>query len=209
MDLNVLAHLAAVAEGQFGYLTHAQATAVTSTDDLRQLSTAGLLEDVSPTVVRLRAGGRHPAPRLYAAWLDLDPATPGWERVAPACGVASHAAAARLWGVGAGPGPEAEFTVPHAAAAPVPSGVLLHVRALAEHQWGERHGVPVTTPAQTLGDLAATGRLDGAELGRVAWAMMSAGHVSEDALAAGLAPDHRNPSAILRQWLDAADHLDG
>jgi hypothetical protein len=209
VDLDVLARLADVAEGQFGYLTHTQSAAVASSGDLRQLSAAGLVEDVSPTVVRLRAGGRHPVPRLYAAWLDLDPATPGWERVAPDCGVASHAAAARLWGVSAGPGPEAEFTVPHHPVGPVPPGVLFHVGVLAEHQWGERHGVPVTTPAQTLRDLAATGRLDGAELGRVAWGLMSAGHVSEDALAAGLAPDHPDSLATLRQWLDAADHLDG
>jgi hypothetical protein len=209
VDLNVLARLAAVADGQFGYLTHAQSSAVAPTGDLRQLSTVGLAEELSPSVMRLRAGGRHPVPRLYAAWLDLDPATPAWERVAPQCGVVSHAAAARLWGVSAGPGSAAEFTVPHRPAGPEPSGVSLHVGALAEHQWVERHGLPVTTPAQTLADLAATGRLDGAELGRVAWAMMSAGHVSEDALAAGLGPNHPHPSANLRQWLDAADHLDG
>ncbi|MEU8024686.1 hypothetical protein AB0B88_20995 [Micromonospora haikouensis] len=207
MNLVVLARLADVADGQFGYLTHAQSATVIPPEDLRQLSTAGLVEDVSATVVRFRAGGRHPVPRLYAAWLDLDPVTPGWERVAPECGVVSHAAAARLWGVGVGPGPEVEFTVPQRPAMPVPPGVLLHVGALAEYQRTERHGMPVTTPAQTLRDLAATGRLDGAELGRVAWALMSSGQVSEEALAAGLAPDHPDPSTTLRQWLDAADHL--
>ncbi|MFI7074952.1 hypothetical protein [Micromonospora sediminicola] len=208
MNLDVLARLADVADGQFGYLTHTQSTNVISPGDLQQLSAAGLVEDVSATVVRFRAGGRHPVPRLYAAWLDLDPATPGWERVPPECGVVSHAAAARLWGVGAGPGPEVEFTVPRRPATPVPPGVLLHIGALAEHQRTERHGMPVTTPEQTLRDLAATGRLDGAELGRVAWALMSTGQVSEDTLAAGLSPDHPDPSATLRQWLDAADHFD-
>ncbi|MCX5064325.1 hypothetical protein OOJ91_00420 [Micromonospora lupini] len=209
MELDVLARLADVADGQFGYLTHAQSAAVIPPGDLQQLSAAGLVEHVSATVVRFRAGGRHLTPRLYAAWLDLDPATPGWERVGPRCGVVSHAAAARLWGVGAGPGPEVEFTVPHRPAGPVPPEVQFHVGALTEGQWTERHGMPVTTPVQTLRDLAATGRLDGAELGRVAWALMSAGHVSEEALAAGLAPDHPDPSATLRHWLDAADHLDG
>ncbi|MGA3538988.1 hypothetical protein ACK8GE_06790 [Micromonosporaceae bacterium DT194] len=209
MNLDAMARLADVADGQFGYFTHAQSATVMSPGDLQQLSAAGLVEDVSGTVIRFRAGGRHPAPRLYAAWLDLDPTTPGWERVAPECGVVSHAAAAMLWGVGAGPGPEIEFTVPHRPAGDVPPGVLLHVGALTEHQRTERHGMPVTTPAQTLRDLAATGRLDGAELGRVAWALMSAGQVSEEALITGLAPDHPDPAATLRQWLDAADHLDG
>jgi hypothetical protein len=245
VDLDALARLAAVADGQFGYVTRAQSAAVTPAGDLRRLIAAGLVEDVTPTVVRIRAGGRHPLPRLFAAWLALDPATPGWERTAPACGVVSHGAAARLWGVGAVPSADPEFTVPEKPKKPEkpekpagPEGTAgpeemagleetaglagtsgtsgpedqpgragLHVAALAGHEWVERHGLPVTTPARTLADLAAAGRLDGAELGRVAWALLAAGHASEAELAAAL--DRPDPGETLRQWLDAADQLDG
>jgi hypothetical protein len=209
--LDVLGKLALLADGQFGQVTTQQARqADAGTGLLDQLRGAGLVEDVSADVVRIRAGGWHPAPRLYAAWLALDPGRPGWERTAPESGVVSHAAALRLWRAGDIPGPTIEFTVPAPPAAGVPAGVVLHTAQLSPGEWQEVDGLPVTSPARTLHDIAATGRLDGAELGRVAHALLRTGHTSRQLLAAAIAPaDQDSGVTLLDQWLSAADYRDG
>jgi len=71
-----------------------------------------------------------------------------------ACGeeaVASHGTAAELWGFG--PRSRLEVTVPPGRC-PRRPGIVVHRAALADRHRTVRHGIPVTTPARTLVDLA-------------------------------------------------------
>lgn len=176
MDLLAdVAKLGDFAEGQFGCFTLAQAAGAGW--DRRRLAAAaevGVVEQVTPEVWRLRAGGRHAFPQLYGAWLALQPQMPAWERVPPGCGVVSHGAALRLFAVGDQPGPQVEFTAPTEVAATGDS--VVHVAALADDEWCDVAGVPTTSPARTLRDLAA--RLDAGELTRLGEALMAHGWVS-------------------------------
>ena len=81
-----------------------------------------------------------------------------------ACGegaVASHEAAAELWGIR--PRGRFEVTVPPGRTRRRP-GIVVHRAALAARHRTVRHGIPVTTPARTLVDLAP--RLSREELER-------------------------------------------
>jgi hypothetical protein len=159
LDSLLLARVGDFAEGQFGQVTAEQAASVGV--DLAELVRAGFAEPVIDGVWRLRAGGRHEFPRVYAAWLRLEPATAGWERLVPASGVVSHGTALRVYRVGdeAGAGPE--FTT----SSPVTSSARVHTSSLGGGDWRSVAGLPITTPGRTLIDVA--GRLDTNELGRI------------------------------------------
>lgn len=211
-DLELLVRLVDLAEGQSGHITDAQADArgVTARR-LAGLLDAGVLEPVIDGVVRLRGGGRHRHPRLLAAWLLLDPATPAWQRPAPAAGVVSHTSAVQLFAIGDRPGPGPEFTLP----APSPTGAhahaTVHVAALNDVDWQELHGLPVTRPGRTLVDLAVGGTLDVHELGRLADALIRERLASEEVLAAALDRHLRQTgwpgdgTAWLQALLEASD----
>ncbi len=203
-ELQHLARLVDLAEGQYGLVTVAQATGRgVPPRRLDDLVDGGVLEPAADGVVRLRGGARHPHPRLLAAWLLLDPATPAWSRPAPAGGVVSHTSAVQLYGIGDRPGPGHEFTVPRPA--PGVAHATVHVADVDDTDWRELHGLPVTRPGRTLVDLAVGGTLDLDELGRVA-----------DGLIRGRWADHEDLSAALDRHLratgqrgDGAAWLDG
>ena len=87
-----------------------------------------------------------------------------WMAVVLACGpraVLSHSSAAALWGLG-GEGDQPEVTVPRAAGCRV-SGVGVHRRDLRPEEAETRFGIPVTSAACTLIDMASRvseGRLE-------------------------------------------------
>ncbi|WP_320068436.1 hypothetical protein [Micromonospora sp. RTGN7] len=63
-----IAKLADIADGQWGQVTAEQAGRVGVREAaLAELEALHLIEPVMDGVVRLRAGGRHSMPRLYAA----------------------------------------------------------------------------------------------------------------------------------------------
>ena len=74
VDSQTLAHLGECADGQYGQVTAEQAN--TAGADMAELATAGFAEPVVDGVWRLRAGGHHASPRLYASWLLLAPGRP-------------------------------------------------------------------------------------------------------------------------------------
>jgi|tagenome__1003787_1003787.scaffolds.fasta_scaffold20719792_2 hypothetical protein len=80
-----------------------------------------------------------------------------WMAAVLACGegaVLSHASAAVLWGIRDKEGRQIEISVP-AERAPSPKGIRVHRRAaLTAKDPTKRHGIPVTTPACTLIDIA-------------------------------------------------------
>jgi hypothetical protein len=175
VDDRTLALLGDYADGQYGQVTAEQAK--TRGADLAELVTAGFAEPVIDGVCRLRAGGHHTFPRLYAAWLRLDPTVPAWQRELPASGVVSHGAALRLYRAGDEAGSQPEFTAPtpmaHASA-------QVHVAGLATDDWQPLAGLPVTTPARTLVDVAE--RLDSDELTRIVDTLIVAGHTTAQRL---------------------------
>ena len=101
----------------------------------------GLLRRLHPGVYRLAGGERGWEPDLLAATLAAGPDA-----------VASHHAAAHLWGLVDGVAP-LELAVPYAES-PEPAGVVVHRSTdLASGYVTVRRGIPVTKPARTLLDL--------------------------------------------------------
>jgi predicted transcriptional regulator of viral defense system len=72
-----------LAEGQWGLVTlqEAKATGV-ARQSLTRLVEAGLLDRVAHGVYRIRGAPEPDHLALRAAWLQLDPARPAWQRLA-------------------------------------------------------------------------------------------------------------------------------
>lgn len=110
-----LTRLRDLAEGQWGLVTLQQARAAgVAWRSLTRLVEAGLLERVAHGVYRVRGAAEPDHVELRAAWLQLDPAGPAWQRLDdPDVAVVSHASAASLYGVGDLRADVHEFTLPH------------------------------------------------------------------------------------------------
>jgi hypothetical protein len=180
--LDALARVCALAEGQWGYVALAQLPAELPDAFLTEWESAGIVESVMGGVVRVRAGGRHPHPRLYAAWLLLDTA-PAWERSLTAA-VVSHRSAAQLCGVGTIMPTAFEFT--GGAGPGVPDEVVIHPAAVREDECIVVEGLPVTGPGRTIADLADGQGLDLSDLGRVARSLIGQDWITADQLGAEL-----------------------
>ena len=166
-NLSSVGRLADLTEGQHGYATTAQAMNLgLSGLEMAELKHEAVIEDVVPGVLRLRGGPRHRFPRFYAAWLLTDPNSPTWERPLARSGAFSYGSATKLYGVGDFPGPDIDFTLPYGGNKE-PHYIHFHTEELELDDVNHIDGLPVTTPARTVIDLAKSGRLDLAELGRV------------------------------------------
>lgn len=162
-----------LAELQYGMITQRQAEEAGEPGLLDALVAAGVAERVTDTVVRLRAGARHPYPQVYATWLDLG-TTPPKPHGIEKRGIASHSTALVLYGFTPRYSPVLEFTTHD-------SGWYESVDTSTETanpsifgeglcwyptprmpDWHLYDGLPVTTPAQTLWDLGD--RLDTGQL---------------------------------------------
>jgi hypothetical protein len=111
----------------------------------------GALERVARGVYQL---GGAPTPdhrELRAAWLQLAPEIPAWERTVEQ-GVVSHRSAASVYGLGHLPADRHEFTVPWRRQTRRPD-VRIHVRHLDDGEWIVLHGLPVTRPSRMASDL--------------------------------------------------------
>lgn len=130
-------------------------------------------------------------PRLTATWLLLED-VPAAERRPPACGVASHRSALQLYGLPGFPGPAYEFTGSPLSLRAV-RGVRLHPGEVAAGDWRVVDGIPVTTPARTVRDFAASPDIDGEDLGKVVARFVRHGLATEGELAAASALGARAP----------------
>ena len=75
-----------------------------------------------------------------------------------ACGdgaVLSHRSAATLWGVLPEGGPRIDVTVPNSSGRSRRGAMIVHRSPLGPHEVTRKEGIPVTTPARTVLDLAA------------------------------------------------------
>jgi predicted transcriptional regulator of viral defense system len=148
-----LDRLTEMAEEQWGLITRQETLALgVSRRTLDRLTAQeGVLQKIAHGVYRLCGAPPPDHEALRAAWLQLTPDVPVWERVG-AQGVVSHRSAADMYGVGHLPEERHEFTVAarHQSRRP---DVRTHRRKLANTEWNIRGGLPVTRPARIISDL--------------------------------------------------------
>jgi len=150
---STLVRVTELAEEQWGLITRQQAlglgVARRTLDRLTARDSA--LQKVAHGVYRLRGAPPPDHEALRAAWLQLAPDVPVWERV-DTQGVVSHRSAADMYGIGHLPEERHEFTVAarHQSRRP---DVRIHRRKLADTEWSILRGLPVTRPARIVSDL--------------------------------------------------------
>lgn len=151
-QISTLSRLARIAEDQWGLITRRQAEgAGVSQATLQRLAKTGILDRVAHGVYRLTGAPPPDFLDLRAAWLQLAPDVPAWERI-PEQGVVSHRSAAALYGLGHLPADRHEFSLPERRQSRR-SDVRLHQRALRSDEWVLLHGMPVTRPSRIAADL--------------------------------------------------------
>lgn len=148
-----LSRLGEIAAEQWGLVTRRQAhRAGVALKTLDRLAAEGsVLERVAHGVYRLTTAPIPDHLDLRAAWLQLAPATPAWERT-PDDGVVSHKSAAALYKIGHLPADQHEFTVPKRKQSRR-SDVRLHLGGVADNEWIQLKGLPVAIPSRIAADL--------------------------------------------------------
>ena len=146
--------LADVAEEQWGLFTRRQAESTgMAWTTLARLARANGAERIAHGVYRLRGTPLVGHIALRAAWLQLAPDTPVWERT-PFQGVASHRSAASVYSLGHLPADVHQFTLPVRRQSRRPD-VHLHRARLDDGEWANVGGLLVTRPARVAADLLA------------------------------------------------------
>ena len=149
-----LSRIADTAAEQWGLLTRRQIEdSGVATATLQRLTADGTLQRVAHGVYQL-AGS--PVPHhlaLRAAWLQLAPDVPAWERT-PENGVVSHRSAARLYSLGHLPADRHDFILPKRRQTRH-RDVRLHVLHLDVGEWVSHGGLLVTVPSRIAADLLA------------------------------------------------------
>lgn len=145
--------LASIAADQWGLITRRQgeATGVSAATFQRLAGAGGGLERLAHGVYRLAGAPLPDHAELRAAWLQLVPEIPAWQRT-PEQGVVSHRSAARLYGLGDLPADRHEFTLPVRRQSRR-RDVRLHHRSLSPGQWITLQGLLVTRPSRIASDL--------------------------------------------------------
>lgn len=181
--------LADLAADQGGLLTTAQARAVgVSPQQVARLARMGALEPVVHGVHRLAGTAEDRLGGLRAVWLALEPETLAGVRVSrdDPGGVVSHRSAAVVHGLGDIDADVHELTVNARRRSRNPE-VRFHIAVRDRGSWTVQSGLPVTTVAQTIADLASV-RTDGGHLARVVSDGLSGRQVGLEEVAAVLRP---------------------
>jgi predicted transcriptional regulator of viral defense system len=143
-----------MAEEQWGLVTRQQAvkTAGVAPATFARLASGGsTLERVAHGVYHLIGAPLPDHLDLRAAWLQLAPDTPAWDRQ-PDQGVISHRSAAALYGIGHLPADGHDFTLPQRRQSRR-ADVRLHQRLIEDREWIDLRGLPVTRPSRITSDL--------------------------------------------------------
>jgi predicted transcriptional regulator of viral defense system len=151
---STLSRLGRMAEEQWGLVTRQQAmncAGVAPATFARLASDGSILERVAHGVYHLTGAPLPDHLDLRAAWLQLAPDTPAWERQ-PDQGVISHRSAAALYGIGHLPADTHDFTLPGRRQSRR-TDVRLHQRELEDQEWIDLRGLPVTRPSRIASDL--------------------------------------------------------
>jgi hypothetical protein len=144
---STLGRLGEVAEDQWGLVTRRQAeeiAGIPASTFARMAADGSALERVAHGVYRVAGAPIPDHLELRAAWLQLAPETPAWDRT-PEQGVASHRSAAALYGAGHPPADRHDFTLPARRQSRRPD-VRLHQRLVGVTEWVHQQGLPVTRP---------------------------------------------------------------
>jgi Transcriptional regulator, AbiEi antitoxin len=151
-----LARIRDLAEGQWGLVTLQQARAAgVAWRSVTRLVEAGLLERVAHGVYRVRGAAQADHLDLRAAWLQLDPAHPAWQRLDdPDVAVVSHASAASLYGVGDLRADVHEFTLSRRRQTRRPE-VRIHRGSVPQGERVLLGGLPTTRAGSMIGQLLA------------------------------------------------------
>lgn len=151
--LSPLPRIQALAQDQWGLVTRRQLrdAGLGATTLERLTAPGGVLERVAHGVYQV-AGAPVPDHReLRAAWLQLAPEVPAWERT-PAQGIISHRSAASVFGLGHLPADQHEFTMAHRHQTRRPD-VRIRRRPVSDGEWASVGGLPVTRPSRVAADL--------------------------------------------------------
>lgn len=202
----MVARTSALAAGQWGLFTSAQAEAEGITRlQLARLTDAGVIERVDRGIYAAPAAVDERTP-LRAAWLSLEPARLAEERLTNpvATGVMSHTSAAALHGIGNLLDDEPEVTMPDRKQSR--RGIRLHRAALDTDEVTIAEGLPVTTPARTVADFLRDGR-DPSHVAEIAGDVLRRGLASRQDMATALEPLARRNgqptgAALLEHLLD-------
>ncbi len=162
------ARLSVVAEPQQGYFTRAQANREGVSDmALQRALKSGAIEWLDHGVYRIAGAGYDPHQQLRVAWLRLTRELSARERTLRPHLWVSHRSAAALFDLGVTIADVPEFISERRRQ--TRANVKIHLRSggLSREEWMVFDGFAVTTPAQTIADLAAD-RMDGGHLGRIA-----------------------------------------
>ena len=147
-----ITRLARFAQDQWGLVTRRQADrAGVSPATIQRLADGGLLERVAGGIYRLSGAPISDHLDLRAAWLQLAPEVPAWERTTDQ-GVVSHRSGAALYRLGHLPADVHEFTLPVRRQSRRPD-VRLHRGKLEPAEHSTLGGLPVTRPARIASDL--------------------------------------------------------
>lgn len=148
-----LERIAELAEEQWGLVTRRQLddAGVPDTTLERLTDQNSVLERIARGVYRLVGSPTPDHMELRAAWLQLAPEIPAWERT-DSSGVVSHRSAAALYGIGHLPADRHEFTLTKRKQSRR-RDVRLHQRALSHDEWIQLRGLPTTRPARIVSDL--------------------------------------------------------
>jgi predicted transcriptional regulator of viral defense system len=205
---STLSRLSEIAEEQWGLVTRQQALGlgVASRTLDRLTAQGGALQKVAHGVYRLRGAPPPDHESLRAAWLQLVPGVPVWERV-EAQGVVSHRSAADMYNIGHLPEERHEFTVA-ARRQPRREDMRTYRRKLTDAEWGILRGLPVTRPARIVSDLLYRNEDPGAVAHIITDALRNV-YESPTAIADALAPHavrfglrRRDGLALMRWMLD-------
>lgn len=181
--------LADVAAGQWGLITTAQAERIDATAQrVARMANAGTLERLRHGIYRLTGTPAHPYDDIRASWLALDPSRTAAERLddEQPGGVISHRSAALMHGLGDLDADRTDITVPGRRRSRAPD-IRFHTGTLTADQRTIVDGLPVTTVAVTVGQMAAA-HTDGGHLAGVVRDALTAARVPPGELAAALRP---------------------
>jgi predicted transcriptional regulator of viral defense system len=179
--------LAELAAEQWGLLTSGQAADHgVSNQALAQLQRAGALERLAHGVYRLTGAPGDEFDELRGAWLGLSPKLIASDRLRHPDAIVSFRSAARVHGLGDLDADRHEFTVDRRRTSRR-TDIRFHRGPITDNDWRLVNGLPTTTIAKTVADLASV-NTDGGHLAGVVRDAITAHGIDADLLADALRP---------------------
>jgi predicted transcriptional regulator of viral defense system len=201
-----ITRLADTAQEQWGLITRRQAALLGVPPATVERLTGGALTRVAHGVYRVTATPEPELMTLRAAWLQLAPEIPAWERTLDQ-GVVSHRSAARVFGLGHLPADVHEFTVTSRRQSRR-ADVRIHRLPLVRTDVSMTKGMPVTRPSRIAADLIREHE-DPAAVGQIIADALRAGFDPAAAFALSLSPFARSMGLRANKGIDLLEWILG